>query len=317
MKALCQRFSLAILALSLTACASAPVVNTLALQPPSQPPSGTLVGACGNADPTASCVHEVPQGWTMMTAGARATGPELLMNESVKRSLLIKRHEVTQDEWAWLMDSAPSFFSDCPDCPVERVSWWDALAYLNRLSIADGFQPCYEMQACSGTPGGGCPNGRPWCESRFRCEKVAYRGEQCTGYRLPTEHEWRWISDATSSSPEVVSFPWCADISRGQPRPVTRTLDGTVDGIAGNVWEWTWSEEDKAGRRAHRGGSFRTSPKECDANAQSAALPEMRYYFVGFRPMRTLPLSRPRHIQAPQRDTASASRGKSTPSTLP
>jgi hypothetical protein len=314
MKSLSRLLISLTLSMTLLACASAPAVKSSALQPPLTP-TGTLVGACGDADPTAPCVHEVPQGWTMMTAGTHAAGSDLLMAESVRRSLVVKRHEVTQEEWSWLMDSAPSFFSDCPDCPVERVSWWDALAYLNRLSIADGFQPCYGMSGCSGSPGGGCPDGRPWCESRYSCEAVSYRGEQCTGYRLPTEDEWRWVADATSSRPEVVSFPWCADISRGQPRPVTRTLDGTMDGIAGNVWEWTWSHGDERGRRAHRGGSFRTSPKRCDAGAESAALPEMRSYFVGFRPMRTLPLAVPRGVGGGARDTAAAERrGISTPS---
>jgi hypothetical protein len=302
------------LSITLFACASAPAVKRSASQPLLTPIS-TLVGACGDADPTAPCVHEVPQGWTMMTAGTQAMGSQVLMAESVRRSLLVKRHEVTQDEWSWLMDSAPSFFNDCPDCPVERVSWWDALAYLNRLSVADGFQPCYAMSGCSGTPGGGCPAGRPWCESRYSCEAVDYRGEQCTGYRLPTETEWQWVAEATSSNLEIVSFPWCADISRGQPRPVTRTLDGTVDGIAGNVWEWTWSAQDEGGRQAHRGGSFRTSPKRCDAIAESAAAPEMRSYFVGFRPMRTLPLSVPRAVADDAQDTASAARrGIPTPS---
>lgn len=301
----------------LVACASAPTpkLETSLSQP--QTPVGTLVGSCGDADPTAPCVHEVPQGWTMMTAGAQASGPELLTSESVRRSLLVKRHEVTQDEWSWLMDSSPSFFQDCPDCPVERVSWWDALAYLNRLSIADGFTPCYQLKACTGRPGGGCPANRPWCESRYRCESVAYEGEQCTGYRLPTETEWRWITEATASNPEVVSFPWCADISRGQPRPVTRTLDGTMDGITGNVWEWIWTEPDAQGRSAHRGGSFRTAPKDCDPEAESAASPETRSYFVGFRPMRTLPLSRPRAEPQQHKSTALNAGGKQTPTKRP
>ena len=300
------------------ACATAPAVTpTLPAPLPPQPVS-TLVGACGDAAPSAPCVHEVPQGWTMMTAGAQPLGGDVLTSASAKRSLLVKRHEVTQDEWAWLMDSNPSFFEGCPESPVERVSWWDALAYLNRLSIADGFEPCYEMRGCSGEPGSGCPDGRPWCESSYACESVAFSGAQCTGYRLPTQDEWHWVAEATRSNPEAVSFPWCADISRGQPRPVTRTLDGTMDGIAGNVWEWTWEAQDERGRRAHRGGSFRTSPKRCDANAQSAAAPKTRSYFVGFRPMRTLPLSRPPQLGGSDYETADATRrGILTPAPTP
>jgi len=228
----------------------------------------------------------------MMTAGAAVPGSGVLMSTSARRSVLVKHHEVTQDEWAWLMSSDPSFFSGCPDCPVERVSWWDSLAYLNRLSVADGFKPCYELLGCDGEPGAGCPSGRPWCESSYTCDTVRFAGEQCTGYRLPTSDEWRWVAEATTSDPDAVSFPWCADISQGQPRPVSRSVDDTIDGIAGNVWEWTWNAQDDNGRRAHRGGSFRTAPKGCDATASSTSSPRTRSYFVGFRPMRTLPLSR-------------------------
>jgi len=303
-----------LLALTLAACASAPTHVG-----PSPPRSHSAhVATCSETDGAASCVHEVPHGWTMMTAGTHVMGSSVLMSPSARRSILVKHHEVTQDEWSWLMASSPSFFSGCPNCPVERVSWYDALAYLNRLSVADGFQPCYALRGCTGRPGTGCPDGRPWCESSYACESVAFAGEQCAGYRLPTSDEWGWVAEATAADPFSVSFPWCADISLGQPRPVSKSPDDTIDGIAGNVWEWIWTPEGENQRGAHAGGSFRTAPDTCLPDARSTASPRVRSYFVGFRPMRTLPLSRPRAPHGAPVDTAQVGlRGILTPASAP
>jgi len=304
-------------ALGLAACAATPRI--IPVKPAPEPNLiGTFVGVCSGMDPSAPCIHEVPDGWTMMTAGPQVSGDGMLVSDSVRRSVLVKRHEVTQEEWSWLMRDNPSFFGGCADCPVERVSWWDALTYLNRLSLADGFQPCYELQGCAGTVGSGCPGGRPWCESSYRCEAVHFAGEQCTGYRLPTADEWRWVAEATAGDEEIVSFPWCADISQGRPRPVSRLSADAVDGIAGNVWEWTWDAPEGDDRRAHRGGSFRTAPGECGAEAKSTAESVVRSYFVGFRPMRTLPYMRRATPRAVAHETAQAGRrGILTPPRAP
>jgi formylglycine-generating enzyme required for sulfatase activity len=254
----------------------------------------------------------------MMTAGTHVLGSDVLMVPSARRSVLVKHHEVTQDEWSWLMASSPSFFAGCPDCPVERVSWWDALAYLNRLSVADGFRPCYALRGCTGQPGTGCPDGRPWCESSYSCESVGFAGEQCTGYRLPTSDEWGWVAEATAADPLSVSFPWCADISQGQPRPVSKSPDDTIDGITGNVWEWIWNAEAEGQLRDHAGGSFRTAPDTCVPTARSTAAPQVRSYFVGFRPIRTLPLLRSMSPEAAPMDTAQLGlRGIMTPASAP
>lgn len=309
----------ALFGLMVAGCAATPRVPAPIPEPSPQVRSA-FVGACSSADPTASCIHEIPDGWSMMTAGVPVPGSGLLMSTSARRSVLVKRHEVTQDEWSWLMQSDPSFFSGCPDCPVERVSWWDALAYMNRLSIADGFKPCYELRSCTGEVGSGCPGGRPWCESRFSCESVTFAGTQCSGYRLPTSDEWRWVTEATAADPASVSFPWCADISQGRPRPVSKLEADAVDGVTGNVWEWTWNAVLDGALRAHRGGSFRTSPTDCDAAAESAASPRVRSYFVGFRPMRTLPLplARPAQPRSVGPDTVQMlHRGILTPASTP
>ena len=88
----------------------------------------------------------------------------------------MKATEVTQGEWRALMGNNPSGFPGCgDDCPVEQVTFQEALAYANALSRREGREPCYSLRFCSGTLGGGCA-GRPLvgdsydsCDGDYRC----------------------------------------------------------------------------------------------------------------------------------------------------
>jgi formylglycine-generating enzyme required for sulfatase activity len=51
----------------------------------------------------------------------------------------ISRFEVTQKIWEAIMEGDnPSFFSDCPDCPVEMVSWDAATEFIRKLNQLSG-----------------------------------------------------------------------------------------------------------------------------------------------------------------------------------
>ena len=47
-------------------------------------------------------------------------------------------YEVTQLQWQMVMGSIPSYFKNCPDCPVEQVSWEDVQQFLQKLNAATG-----------------------------------------------------------------------------------------------------------------------------------------------------------------------------------
>jgi formylglycine-generating enzyme required for sulfatase activity len=59
----------------------------------------------------------------------------------LSRGFWMMEHEVTQGEWEAVMGSNPSNFSTCgPTCPVEQVSWDDAVSFAKKVSTRDGLE---------------------------------------------------------------------------------------------------------------------------------------------------------------------------------
>lgn len=61
--------------------------------------------------------------------------PDVPHRVVISRAYYVSSTEVTQGQWTTVMGSNPSFFKDGgPNLPVERVTWYDVQAFLQRLN---------------------------------------------------------------------------------------------------------------------------------------------------------------------------------------
>ena len=72
--------------------------------------------------------------------GSPTTEPQRNPDETLHKVLIpaqiyMAEFEVTQAQWKRVMGRNPSWFSKCgPNCPVEKVNWYQANEFINRLN---------------------------------------------------------------------------------------------------------------------------------------------------------------------------------------
>ena len=244
-----------------------------------------------------------PEGFVLIESGAFIMGSpvdelgraddETEHEVTLTRDFYLAETEVTQGEWLAVMGSNPSEFSGCDDCPVEMVSWYDAVEFCNARSALETLSPAYDIDG----------------------ESVSW-DPTANGYRLPTEAEAEYACRAGSTTayyngpnlhtkcndPNLDEIGWYCGNNDVRPEEVAQKLPnawGLYD-MSGNVheWCWDWKEDYPSGpatdptgpesgaNRARRSGSWASNAQACRSAERSSRDPESRVNNHGLRPAR-------------------------------
>lgn len=284
-------------------------------------------GSCGRCALGATCRHEqdcasgvctddgfckIP-GFAILDGGTFTMGspeaePGRAEDEGVHDVLLtyrfiVKASEVTQAEYQVVTGEEPSLFDDCGfDCPVESVTWYDAVAFCNALSEAQDLPRCYL---------GVAPD-------------ITFVGVRCRGYRLPSEAEWEFAvrggadgpvytyGDGTEAvepgvgcdAPGLDPIAWHCGNADAQPGPVADKLPNAygLHDMLGNVWEWVHDAygdyatihyvdpigPKRGSAKVVRGGAFDSGAEDIRSARRRGLEPDTATSNVGFRVARTV-----------------------------
>jgi serine/threonine-protein kinase len=184
---------------------------------------------------------EPPPGMVLIPAGSFLYGDQGKEQKIFLPAFWIDRYEVSLDDYNRLRDV--EYEPDKGNLPVSDVSWKDAMVY---------------------------------------CEIM--------GKRLPTEQEWEKAARGTDGR----LYPWGnayepaavnAQNRHGGPKAVGEFKGGAspygLFDMAGNVWEWTDSEED--GSKVYRGGSWASPPQDVRTTARNRMALTFKVLDIGFR----------------------------------
>lgn len=222
---------------------------------------------------------QVPAGLFLMGESGKQHTVELT------RGFAIGVAPVTQKEYEALMGANPSKFKGL-ECPVEQVSWFDAVQFCNATSRAWGFEESYVVQG----------------------DVVQWKASGCRGFRLPTEAEWEyacWAGTTDVRYGPAGDVAWTSENAGQTTHPVGQKMPnawGLYDTL-GNVWEWCWdwygdyavgtvsnpTGPRTGSRRVFRGGSWLNDADYAVAADRNNRDPGYRSSHLGFRLARSLP----------------------------
>ncbi|MDO5308301.1 MAG: formylglycine-generating enzyme family protein [Planctomycetia bacterium] len=232
--------------------------------------------------------HWAPAGVFVMGSPENEPGrydDEVQHEVTLTHGFWLAETETTQRLWDAFMPENPSGVTDDPQLPVERVSWDDCVAFIEKLNA--------------------------------ECADVLPQGYR---FALPTEAQWEYACRAGNYAPfnfveandlakameQEVSDPYevvLQGINRSELQPVRTNSKPNAWGLYdmhGNVYEWTDDVydyryylrddatldpkgSDVGKNRVLRGGSWLYGVAFCRAAARARNVPATRGYNYGFR----------------------------------
>ncbi len=148
-------------------------------------PAGSFIMGSTNGEPTEQPVHDV----------------------TVSQDFYMGKFEVTQIQYQTVTGVNPSYSPVCNDCPVETVTWFEAVAFCQALSVQTGYKVRLPSEA----------------EWEYSC-----RAGTTTAYYFGNDIG------------EIDSYAWHNGNSDGTTHAVGGVIPNAWDlyDMHGNVWEW-------------------------------------------------------------------------------
>ena len=269
-------------------------------------------------------IAKIAENFVLIPAGTFQMGSEKGYDDNkpvhevtITKSFYMGKYEVTQAEYekycSYGGSSPSSSNGDGDNYPAYYVSWYDALVYCNKRSMAEGLTPCYSISGSTDPEKWGTvPTSSNNTWNAVVCNWNA------NGYRLPTEAEWEYAARAedntvasltysgTSDVNKLGEYAWYSSNSNSKTHEAgTKKANGFgLYDMSGNVWEWCWNwctnsydaeaegGSDPTGssagsNRVGRGGGWNGSSDRCAVSCRlSYGLPYDRNGLLGFRVVR-------------------------------
>ena len=165
---------------------------------------------------------------------------------TVTKAFRMSEYEIIRSQFWAIMGADPSSETDSTGWsdPVQNVNWYHAIAFCNKLSIAEGFTRVYDVA--------GFTTDQDWVDLAFgsiptsdnATWKAVTANWSANGYRLPTEMEWMWAAMGATSGSGWTSPTYLTGY--GKPFAGSNTTNAAGDNGTNVIGDYAWTWENSS-----------------------------------------------------------------------